>query len=334
MNITAPVSRVAEIPLLAAAGAAELYCGVVPPEWVAKFGTSGVNRRLFGNLPDLESLAAAVADAHRAGCRLSLVMNAQHYAAHYLGALGELARRFADMGGDALIVGDLGLVAHLADLGLGVSLHVSSVASCRNAESVRLAGELGARRVILPRDVSVAEIRRMAEQAGGIEIEAFILNDGCVFEEGVCHTIHLPQKLGGPICLDAYDTEYRRCDGHPLSEEESEALARNEARYREWVWYRMGCGFSVTPAGLPYGPCGLCAIPELRAAGVRAIKIAGREGATERKLRSVEMVKGILDLDAAGMAAGEVQAAARGLRKEPQHCDKGHMCYYPGQARG
>ena len=127
-----------------------------------------------------------------------------------------------------------------------------------------------------------------------------ILNDGCVFEEGVCHTIHLPGKLGGPICLDNYQSTYYRRDGRPIDEADARRLQHNEADYRRWLWYRFSNGFMLTPEGLPWGPCGLCANPALRAAGIAAIKIAGREGATERKLACVGMVRQTLNRALAG----------------------------------
>lgn len=331
MKIAAPISRVEEIAELAEAGADEFYCGAVPEDWLARFGTGNVNRRLFGNLRgngELERAARAAADCQRP---LSLALNAQHYADAHLAPLTELARDFAAMGGSALIVGDLGLLAHLASCDLGLRLHLSSVASCRNSEAARFAGELGADRVILPRDVSVGEIARVCRALPGTEIEAFVLNDGCVFEEGVCHTIHLPGKLGGPICLDRFEQNTVRRDGAALGDDERQRLQENDAAWRQWLWYRMGCGFTVAANGLPWGPCGLCALAELDAAGVASVKVAGREAPTERKRQSVALVRAVRDRLRAGDEPTSVAAFARGARGEPKHCDVGYMCYYPPQ---
>ncbi len=329
MNIVSPISRVSEVEPLAAAGATEFYCGILPREWVGSFKTANANRRIFGNLESYEDLACAVNLAHAASARMSLVLNAQHYTAEQVVALVDIAQRYRDLGGDALIVSDMGLIMALAEALPGYRLHLSSVASCRNSEAARLYASLGVQRVILPRDVTLAEAAAMAIAAPELEFEVFILNDGCVFEEGVCHTIHLPGKLGGPICLDNYEASYRRRDGRTISEEETRRLQDNEAAYKKWLWYRFSNGFTLTPDGLPWGPCGLCAIPALRAAGIKAIKIAGREGATERKLASLGMVRQTLDRALAGESADAVCAFARGLRGAPEHCATGHMCYYP-----
>jgi collagenase-like PrtC family protease len=329
MKITAPISRLEEIALLAAAGAEELYCGVVPGEWVAQFNSGAVNRRYFGNLQGLADLESAVELARRHGVRLFLVLNAQHYGEEHLAALTALAGRFQAAGGDAVIVADLSLIAELRTAWPDLAIHVSSVAACRNSAGVAFYRELGVRRVILPRDVSLDEIAAITASAGGVEIEAFILNDGCVFEEGACHTLHLPAKLGGPICMDGRPTRYQDAQGGELAPRIVRRLRDNDTDYQRWLWYRFGCGFSTTPAGYPYGPCGLCALARLAAAGVASVKIAGREGASERKQKSVEMVRAVVDRLHAGDSPAAAAAFAVGLRGTEDHCRCGYMCYYP-----
>ena len=329
MKVTAPISRIDEIPALAAAGADELYCGVVPKEWIARFNTGAVNRRYFGNLGDLAELRQAVELAQRSATRLFMVLNAQSYGGGYQDALVELAGRFRDFGGDAVIVADIALIAELRERLPDLAIHVSSVAGCRNSAGIGLYRELGVKRVILPRDVTLDEVGAMAQAADGVEIEAFVLNDGCVFEEGTCHSIHLPAKQGGPICVDNRAFVYRGGRGGQISARTARKLRDNDADYQRWLWYRFGCGFSTTAEGHPFGPCGLCAISRLQAMGVASIKIAGREGASERKLKSVEMVRAVVDRVHAGSPHREVSAFAVGIRNTEEHCRAGFMCYYP-----
>lgn len=325
MKIVAPISRVEEVEPLAKAGASEIYCGIVPADWTERFRSSGANRRAFGNLSSYDDLAAVTELAGRHGASVSLVMNAQHYDEAQTDALLDMAQRFSGLGGNSLIVGDLGLLSRLGQAGTGLRLHASSLLACRNGEAAGFLGDMGACRVVFPRDLTLAEIKAIAEANRSLEFEAFILNDGCVFEEGNCHTIHLPGRLGGPICLDGYEAGHHRVDGRPLREDEEAAFAANDAAHAEWLWYRFSCGFSVSAEGYPFGPCGLCAIPDLAAAGVSAVKIAGREGNLERKVGSVTMVKAALDrLE----DAGELRHFARNLRGRPDLCETGFMCYY------
>lgn len=192
--------------------------------------------------------------------------------------------------------------------------------------------ELGATRIILPRDMTLKEIARLRGNMPGIEFEAFILNDGCVFEEGVCHSIHLPRQLGGAICMDNYSYDYQRTDGLGLSENEIAELSHNDECYQQWLWYRFGCGFSVTEEGYPYGPCGLCALPALQNSGVGSVKIAGRDAPLERKEKSVQLVRRSIDKWAQmGSESDPAQLLefAQGLRSSQSYCSSGYMCYYP-----
>ena len=329
MKIVAPIRQLDEIAALARAGADELYCGVTPREWAERFGGASANRRPGGNLPSLAALAEAVELAHRHGVQLSLVLNAQQYSVEQIEFALEIARGYADMGGDAVIASDPGLILALAEAVPGLRIHVSSVATCRNADGARLYQELGARRLILPRDITLDEAAEIAAAVPDLEIEAFVLNDGCVYEEGSCNTLHLPGALGGPICLDRYAYDHRHRDGRPLSPALAARLQENDAAYRRWLWYRFSCGFTTTAEGMPFGPCGLCAIPALGRGGIHALKIAGREGPPERKLASVRMVRQILDAHERGESPAAVMTRARDLRPSHEHCATGFMCYYP-----
>ena len=329
MRVTAPISRLEEIESLAVAGADEIYCGAVPEEWIARFNSGAVNRRLFGNLRGLDTLRDAVALAHRHRRSLFLVLNAPHYGAAHQRALLELAQRFRDFGGDAVIVADAGLIAELHERVPALRVHLSSVAGCRNSAAVEFYRELGVRRVILPRDVTLGEIAAICSNARDVEIEAFVLNDGCVFEEGLCHSIHLPAKYGGPICLDRRAQRAVGRYGREIPDRLRTELDANDADYRDWLWYRFGCGFATTPDGHPYGPCGLCAVPQLAAAGLASVKIAGRERSTAQKVASVRMVRTVVDRTLRGEDREAVRRFAVSIRGVEDRCRAGYMCYYP-----
>lgn len=329
MKITAPISRIEDIKPMAAAGADEFYCSVLPPNWLQRFNTSAISRRAFGNLPEFDDLGRAVETAHNLDKRLHLVINAQQYTEAQSLALIEMARMFDAMSGDALIVGDPALLYQLAQENFNLSLHLSSIASCRNRDAVEFFSELGVKRVIFPRDMTLQEMTTIARELPQIEFETFILNDGCAFDEGSCHTIHLPGNLGGPICIDNYRTHYRSTDESPLTTAELSLIEENDTLYQNWLWHRFSCGFSVTDDGYPYGPCGLCAIPMLLESGITAVKIAGRDSPTERKVKSVQMVREVLDKYKRSRAEEQANDFAIAMRNTPEYCDQGYMCYYP-----
>ncbi|MBM7866234.1 U32 family peptidase [Heliobacterium gestii] len=321
MKLLAPLSRVDEVEMLIGSGAGELYCGLVPEAWTEKQG-GWLNRRSpRASFTSWSSLAEAAHKAKKAGVPVYLTVNAPSYQAAQWPLLLEMAERaVADCGLDAFIVSDPGLVSVLADQGYCV--HVSSVAAVHNAQAACFFRDLGAKRIILPRSLSLIEIEGICAAVGAdLEIEVFLLNDGCAYEEGLCRTSHMP----GGFCSTAWD--YGLIADDPIAPEVKERWLANLADYRKWIWYLNSCGNQVSAKGLPLGPCGLCALPELQRIGVSSLKIVGREASFLRKLGAVQLAKAVLDKVGA-VAPEEVMRYAQQLRDTPQFCADSYMCYY------
>lgn len=329
MKIVAPAVTSEEVKTLALAGANEFYCGFVPDDWANQFHTVTSNRRPSGNFRSSAEMQRAIDVAHEHACSVSMVLNAQAYTASQNESLLILVSTFNEMGGDAVIVSDFSLMRLIKQQNPDLAIHVSSVASCRNESAARLCQELGATRLILPRDVTTDEIQQIAIAVPDLEIEAFILNDACIFEEGSCSTIHLPMALGGPICLEDFNISYRFRSSKQQTASIEEKLLENDQEYNKWLWNRFSNGFSTTQQGKPFGPCGLCAIPKLKRGKVSAVKIAGREAPISRKLASVQMVYETLEKTMSGSSDQEVLAFAQNLRPSVSQCQTGYMCYYP-----
>jgi collagenase-like PrtC family protease len=328
MKIVAPAVTPEEVEALARAGANEFYCGFVPEDWSKHYHTVTSNRRPSGNFRSKEDMRRAIQIAHRHGCTVSMVLNAQTYLSSQTKSLHALVDIFHELEGDAVIVSELSLVQSLARSNPELKIHVSSVASCRNESAAILCQELGASRIILPRDVTTDEICKISTSVPNLEVEAFILNDACIFEEGACFTIHLPMDKGGPICLENFEVSYR-FKNQKLASRLRTRLENNDKEYNRWLWHRFSNGFTTTKNGLPYGPCGLCAMPKLKRGNITAVKIAGREAPLARKLASVQMVKNTLvkmDSDSTDL---EIMKFAQNIRPSTTQCQSGYMCYYP-----
>lgn len=325
MKLLAPLRSVDEAAPLIQSGAEELYCGLVPAAWVRTRGETWLNRRdpRGANLHGVDELAQVTAIAAAHDVPVFLTLNAHHYGPDDLPFVIEMAKRAADAGIQAMIVADVGLMLSLREAGLPAKLHVSSLGTCTNGEAAAFFHELGADRVVLPRHLSVREIAMIrAASPPELELEAFLLNDGCAFEEGRCLTTH---QLG-PICMTPWDSEVVPLPGAPA--DLAEKWKANEVSYRKLLWNLNNCGSSNTEKGLPNGPCGLCALPALQAAGVASLKIVGREASPWRKLASVQLARAVLNRVRANDEAAAVAAKAKALRATPELCATTYMCYY------
>lgn len=331
MKVLAPIRAYDELEMLAASGAEELYCGIMPHEWTERYqGAVWLNRRSpkGSSVESYEEMKRLVDGAHALRMPVFLTLNAPYYSAEQAPLVIEVAKRLSDLGVDALIVTDINLLMLLSEEKLAAALHVSSVAATLNTEAVRFLLNFGPRRIILPRSLTLAEIEDIVKAVRDeVEIEVFVLNDGCAFEEGFCATTH--HHSVGAFCTNLSEM---RADfewsGRMFTSRRERWLRGNLSDYREWVWYLNGNGCGATAKGLPYGPCGLCAIPDLARMGVASLKIVGRESSPFKKMASVKMVRDIVDRTRAGVPKLHVIERAIALRQEPEHCRSGYMCYY------
>lgn len=241
------------------------------------------------NFPGLnfsrDEMAEAIRLVHSRGKKLYIAINS------FPAAGAEAAWRAAidaaaEIGADAVILADLGLCAYTRKTHPGLSVHLSVQASAANAEAVRMfRDEFGVGRVVLPRVLTVADIRSLIEGTG-VEIEVFVFGGLCPMAEGRCTlssyaTGRSPNRWG--VCSPASHVRY---------EERGEELVSRLGDFtvnifdsNEPAGYPTLCkGRFVAGDGAPdylfEEPTSLNALrllPELRAAGVTALKIEGRQ---------------------------------------------------------
>lgn len=310
MKILSPLRNAAEVAPLLDAGADEFYCGLSPPEWKKNFGAAWPNRRhpASAGVSDEQALRDIILAAGSAPVYVAL--NSPDYppgAVEMLAGFG--ARLLQDGGVSALIVADMNLLLALTAAGHAAQLHLSSLATSTNAASSGFFKAMGIARIILPRHLTLTEIEHCV--IDGLEFEAFLINDGCVFEEGLCATTH----DAGTFCL---------ADGEGLRDMPPATLDR----YAFFKWTQNNCGCSSS-RGFPLGPCGLCAIPGLQAAGVRSLKVVGREASLQRKYASVKLAAMARDIARDGGGAERIREATIALRGAASLCHDARACYYP-----
>ena len=141
-------------------------------------------RKASGNF-DAESMKKAVELTHRLGARLHVTLNIIPHNEDLIG-LDDYIRFLDAIGVDAVIVADPGIfmaVKRNSDL----ELHISTQASVTNVETVRFWHEMGAKRVVLARELSLEEIRSIRKKTDpDLELEAFAHGAMCISYSGRC----------------------------------------------------------------------------------------------------------------------------------------------------
>ena len=148
-------------------------------------GTSFGMRSFAGNFSP-EELPEAVAFAHAHGVRVHVTVNTMPRGDE-LPALPAHLRLLNDSGVDALIIADLGVFRMAQREAPNCELHVSTQVSIANAACAAAWHELGAKRVVLARELSLEEIRVIRRDTPPeLELETFAHGAMCVSYSGRC----------------------------------------------------------------------------------------------------------------------------------------------------
>lgn len=143
---------------------------------------------------DENELCEAVRYCHEYGVKLHVTLNTLVYESEY-DELFDAIRQIISAGADAVIVQDLAVAKYIKDACPDMTLHASTQMAIHNAEGARKAYELGFSRVVLARELTLEEIRRIRENTPKeLELEAFIHGALCMGASGRCE---LSAMLGG-----------------------------------------------------------------------------------------------------------------------------------------
>jgi collagenase-like PrtC family protease len=201
----------------------------------------------------------------------------------------------ADLGVDALILADLAVLDYAASAHPALRRHLSVQGSATNREALRFYREaFGIERAVLPRVLSLAQVRALCEDSP-VQLEVFGFGSLCVMVEGRCHlssflTGESPNTCGA--CSPASKVRWEETAASVdvrLNEVLIDRFEQGEmAGYPVVCKGRYRVGDSIEHAlEEPTSLNTLPILPQLRAAGVAAVKIEGRQ-------RSVAYVKKVV----------------------------------------
>ena len=148
-------------------------------------GTSFGMRAAAGNFtPD--ELREAMAYARSNGVRVYVTCNTVPNESE-IGSVPEFLELLEDISADGVIVTDIGVMSMCRRYAPHVDMHVSTQAGVMNSETAKAFYDLGAKRAVLAREMSLADIAKLrSEIPGDMEIEAFCHGAMCVSFSGRC----------------------------------------------------------------------------------------------------------------------------------------------------
>ena len=312
MELVCPAGTPAALRAAVEAGAHAVYCGFADETNARNFPGLNFSRA---------ELADGIAFAHRHGAKVLVAINTFPQA----GRQEVWHRAVADAeaaGADAVILADLGLVAHTAERHPGLRRHLSVQAAAANPDAINFYAEaFGVKRVVLPRVLSVPEIAAINRETD-CETEVFVFGGLCVMAEGRCslssYATGLSPNMNG-VCSPP---------SHVVYAEEGETLAARLGGFTIQKAERgapapyptlcKGCFTSEGETGHVFeDPASLNAaalIPALAEAGVTALKIEGRQRSRAYVKEVVRSFRAAVEAVAAGrpVPAGQLARLSEG----------------------
>ncbi|MHA1776588.1 MAG: peptidase U32 family protein [Promethearchaeota archaeon] len=244
-----------KVELLAPAQNKKSIDAVIPYANAVYFGSDALNMRMNADNIPLSELRSAVSYCHEHNLRAYLTTNVIIYE-NELKYLENLLASAKNAEIDAVILHDLAAVEIAREMDL--SFHISTQASVSNSRAARFYEKLGAERIILARECSLAQIREIGQQLKHTEIETFVHGAQCTSVSGRCY--FSAYVYDDPVCSANRGQCLQPCRHKWTLKHFSGA----EIDYSE--------GFFLNSKDL----CMIEHIPELIDAGIASFKIEGR----------------------------------------------------------
>ena len=173
-EVLAPAGDRESLHAALAAGAEAVYFGL----------DEGFNARARASNFRVDGLAELVVEIHRAGARAYLALNTLIFESE-LPKVEEILVKVAESGVDAIIVQDPAICLLASLICPQLEIHASTQMTISSPEAAKFAETLGVTRVVVPRELSVNEIRRFREGTE-LELEVFIMGALCMAWSGQC----------------------------------------------------------------------------------------------------------------------------------------------------
>ncbi len=280
MNIMVPLSSTDMLEEFCQAGADEFYFGFYDPSWEVIFGPfEEINRMSsFGAQANFnwKRLEDTVKQIHAHGKKAYVTLNSAAYSISQLNWMDAYVKKLQLMSIDGIILGSLELVYRLK--GCGVPLTLSTMGGAYNSSIISFYQDLGISRMILPRDMTLSDMKRIVRQFPDIDFEAFLMRNGCKYSDSGCMSYHA-RKYGSMCAM---------LDQGPCVIDIDSAMDALSVR-------EIYANHTLFTKAFHKEACGLCAVDELMEMGIASVKIVGRADFASSVSKDIRRVRTLID---------------------------------------
>ena len=215
----------------------------------------------------LEELAEATKYAHERNVKIYVTVNTMPHSNEYA-RLEKYLKAYDEIGVDALIISDLGVITLARKIIPNMEIHISTQASVVSSATATAYYNLGAKRVVLARELSLEEINEIRRNTPkDLELECFIHGSMCISYSGRCllSNYYTGRDANRGACAQPCRWNYTNASPITFAEEKrlGEELSIEEYSHGSFIMSSKDM-------------CMIEHIPELMESGIDSFKIEGR----------------------------------------------------------
>lgn len=316
MNILAPFNNEKYISLMTESGVGEFYMGFSDETWQKEYGKySDINRLTMFNdgankygINDVGNIASKI---HSVGKKIFITLNAPGYLRTQMSRIEEFLERLFSCKIDGVIAGVYDIVPLIRKHGLDPV--ASTMCGITNTDIAKAYIDSGVSRIIFPREMTLTEMYDIMCKLPEVEYEAFIMRNGCRYNDANCLGIH-GGECGG-ICNSV------KCGGISLPGENINNINRS------WNHVELSNMHDHINRFYHKYACGQCALWDLYNMGIAAVKIVGRMDSAEDIAGDAALTRDNIALAAACSTREEFLDKVRRPGGD-EYCLGGLSCYY------
>lgn len=316
MEILVPLNNASYLNSYIDAGAKEFYLGFYDEEWSRNFGEYSDINRMSGfkkkaNMNTVEDVLRIIDRIRSQEAYSYITFNSASYSREELNKIEEYLKWFEDTKPDGIIVSSPELAKIVREH--NIPFVVSTIAGVYNSDIVSYYKELGAKRIILPRDLSIEEISGIISKNPDLEYEIFIMRNGCKFSDSNCLGFHRQEMCS--ICANLDRAE----DSIVLTKEFDRFNNRSNMEYTDLLLRKDFHNYA----------CGLCAIYDFLQLNINAGKVVGRSDNCESVCEDIRLIGKNIEIAKKCSSKEEYLEQMIFPDERKFMCTNGMACYYP-----
>ena len=190
MEINVPINEKSNVLKLIELGADQFYLGYLLGSSFFPRGILSRHKDRKANFKSIEAASDSIQEIINAGKKVSITLNEYFYPESVLKEIMLDIKKLLNLGVSSFIVADINLLISARQKFPNLNLIASTTSHITNSKSVKFFKNFGIKRIVLPRNLLISEIKEIIGSDINMEFEIIVKNCDCANIEGLCSYLH------------------------------------------------------------------------------------------------------------------------------------------------